>query len=287
MSLTVQLVRMSLEHLIAKEKKVRSELDDFVLFNEDQGLTDLVFCEEYKKGLQDHYQKFKQVHEDLLDQQGEELHKTTYPDHAEQIEKLRTSIKAVAIEMRKIREEERTRRDKEYEEMRLEREERRRRDEREDRIREEDRKREVERILIAEKERAERLDRQEQELQAKLDREEEEAEARRGRDLEVAQLKARLEEDSARKDALAVNSLISEIDLIERSLKSTYQKELTDLSDEDLLEAKKAIQSTDQMRFKLIEKVTRLCSIIPKDFRQKEKYSQIPQVMISMKIMLV
>ena len=50
---------MSLEHLIAKEKKVRCELDDFVLFNEDQGLTDLAFAEEYKTGLQDHYQKYR------------------------------------------------------------------------------------------------------------------------------------------------------------------------------------------------------------------------------------
>ena len=38
----------SLEHLIAKEKRVRSELDDFILFNEDEGLTDLAFAEEYK-----------------------------------------------------------------------------------------------------------------------------------------------------------------------------------------------------------------------------------------------
>ena len=158
---------MSLEHLIAKEKKVRCELDDFVLFNEDQGLTDLAFAEEYKTGLQDHYQKYRQVHDDLLAQQGEDLHSTTYPDFADEIEKLRARIKAIASAMRKIREEERRdRRDKEYEEMRLEREERRRRDEREDRIREEDRQRDAERLQNAEKEREERLERQEQEFAA-------------------------------------------------------------------------------------------------------------------------
>ena len=199
---------MSLEHLIAKEKRVRSELDDFVLFNEDQGLTDLAFAEEYKKGLQDHYQKFKQVHDDLLAEQGDDLHTNTYPGYADAIDKLRGSIKLVATEMRKIREEERTRRDKEYEEMRLEREERRRRDEREDRIREEDRKREADMLMIAEKEREERLDRQEQELQARLDREEEEAAARKARELEVAELKAKLEEDSKKKEVLVASSLI-------------------------------------------------------------------------------
>ena len=144
--------------------------------------------------------------------------------------------------MRKIREEERARRDKEFEEMRLEREDRRRRDEREDRIREEDRQREADKLMIAEKEREERLDRQEQELQARLDREEEEAAARRARELEVAELKAKLEEDSLKKEVLAASSLISEIGLIEKSLKSTYEKRLDRLSDEELLEAKKAIQ---------------------------------------------
>ena len=272
---------MSLEHLIAKEKKVRCELDDFVLFNEDQGLTDLAFAEEYKTGLQDHYQKYRQVHDDLLAQQGEDLHSTTYPDFADEIEKLRARIKAIATAMRKIREEERSRRDKEYEEMRLEREERRRRDEREDRIREEDRQRDAERLQNAEKEREERLERQEQELQAKLDREEEERAARDARMLEVSELKKQLQEDSRRKETLAANSLFSEIALIEKSLNCTYSRKLTELSDEDLLEAKKAIQSTDQMRFKLIEKVTRLCSIIPEDYDDKdsvlEKLSKLPQ----------
>ena len=217
---------MSLEHLIGKEKRVRSELDDFILFNEDQGLTDLAFAEEYKKGLQDHYQKFKQVHDDLLAEQGDNLHASSYPDYADDIEKLRARIKSVATEMRKIREEERTRRDKEFEEMRLEREDRRRRDEREDRIREEDRKREADMLMIAEKEREERLDRQEQELQARLDREEEEAAARKARELEVNDLKAKLEEDSMKKEVLAASSLISEIALIGKSLESTYRKRL-------------------------------------------------------------
>ena len=272
---------MSLEHLIAKEKKVRSELDDFILFNEDQGLTDLAFAEEYKKGLQDHYQTYRQVHDDLLAQQGKDLHLETYPDYAAEIDKLRTRIKAIATEMRKIREEERSRRDKEYEQMRLEIEERRRRDEREDRIREEDRKRDAERLLNAEKDREERLDRQKQELQAKLDREEEERAARAARELEVAQLKARLEEDSKKKEVLAASSLISEIGLIEKSLKCIYDRKLEDLSDEEILEAKKGIQSTDQRRFKLIEKITRLCSIIPEHFEKKdevlEKHSKLPE----------
>ena len=272
---------MSLEHLIGKEKRVRSELDDFILFNEDQGLTDLAFAEEYKKGLQEHYQKFKQVHDDLLAEQGDNLHASSYPDYAEDIEKLRARIKSVATEMRKIREEERTRRDKEFEEMRLEREDRRRRDEREDRIREEDRKREADMLMIAEKEREERLDRQEQELQARLDREEEEAAARKARELEVNELKAKLEEDSMKKEVLAASSLISEIALIGKSLESTYSKRLDRLSDEELLEAKKAIKSTDQMRFKLMEKVNRLCNIIPKNFYDRdavvENHCKIPQ----------
>ena len=42
-------------------------------------------------------------------------------------------------------------------------------------------------------------------------------------------------------------------------------KKYLQLSDEELLELKKDIASTDQLQFKLVEKVTKLCSIIPKE----------------------
>ena len=70
----------SLEQMIAKEKKIRRELDDFVLFNEDQGFTDLDFMVDYKQELQEHYQKFRKIHDELVDEQGDKLHSDTYPD---------------------------------------------------------------------------------------------------------------------------------------------------------------------------------------------------------------
>ena len=271
----------SLEQMIAKEKKIRRELDDFVLFNEDQGFSDLDFMADYKQELQEHYQKFRKIHDELVAEQGDKLHSDTYPDFDKFVEELRDSIKQVATEMRRIREEDRKRISREYEEMRLEREERKRRDEREDRIREEERQKEASRLEIAEKEREERLQKQEEEAKARLAKDEEERRATQEREKDLADIKAQLEKELKEKEILAANSLISEIKLIQKSLKDLYQRDLSELSDEEILEVKKTISSIDQRRFKLIEKCTRLSSIIPNDFADRKNvidhHSGIPQ----------
>ena len=159
-----------------------------------------------------------------------------------------------------------------------EREERKRREKREDENREEERTRRMQRLEQKAKEKEDQRLKEEENKLLRIQKDEEKQLdicRREKNDLE--------EEENIRKQIREKEnkrSLINGISLIEHSLKKAYQINVIELEDEGLLENKKNIVSIDQLRFKLVEKVTKLCGTIPIDYENRnnivEKFSEIP-----------
>lgn len=106
------------------EKELCEELDDFVICNEDQGLTDIGFIDEYKSKLYEFLVKFKSTHRDLKLALGQEEYDHLYPDFSDKAQAMLTRIKEVNSKRAELREEDRKRVELEQQERREEREER-------------------------------------------------------------------------------------------------------------------------------------------------------------------
>ena len=195
--------------------------------------------------------------------------------------KLKNFLEKISLQERAEEREERRRKEEKEDEIRMqEREERKRWEKREDENREEEKTRRMQRLEQKAKEKEDqRLEEEENKL-LRIQKDEEKQLDICRREKNDLEEKENIRKQIREKENSATRSLINEISLIEHSLKKAYQINVIELEDEGLLENKKNIVSIDQLRFKLMEKVTKLCGTIHIDYESRnnivEKFSEIP-----------
>ena len=189
----------------------------------------------------------------MIDEVGEKGHQKLCPSYIKRVEEIKQRVRQIDMEKIKLKKKERGDVRKKRK-MRLEcRKGKRGRDERKGKMR-------IERKTEQKaKEKEDQGLKEEENNLLRIQKDEEKQLAFCRREKNDLEEKENIRKQIREKENSATRSLINEISLIERSLKKAYQINVIEVEDEGLLENKKNIVSIDQLRFKLVEKVTKLC----------------------------